>query len=441
MKPLKIFSTIDESNSIITSQNQIDNHLTLIQSDELRDKLTELNEKIKENLLGNEENMQVNCLFASNYSHILFKEILNSILRDPEFLNNFNSSLSDVAVSICLILKNDFTNNLLPAQFYTTPTNTNTNFKSSKLNLNSTDNEAMHQNPCTGIQCINTFMPNSYTLNLVNESLSQRIIFVLFKELSLTQNQSAEREIYVQLLHEIYLKQNRIGYYFLFYIYAMSLKLSSDRAMFNSHSHSSYGSPEILSLMRIYFEFTKERQNEIKNDMMSKQQQQQQQRCGQSSSSDELDASDKESNSSSNSDNEYDNSDDVNCSNESNHSDSDQEASESRMGNVDLTEADLILGECFMQDIRLCQQDDPHLFCFLLPFICGPYMLPSYMCNNSELVYLVCSCIDSRQLKDLIASITSHDLIFLKKQNNDKPSVKKNKISTNKKVSKTRLYI
>ena len=213
----------------------------------------------------------------------------------------------------------------------------------------------------------------------------------------------------------------------------MSLKLSSDKAMFNSHSHSSYGSPEILSLMRIYFEFTKERQNEIKNDLMSKQQQQQ--KCGQSSSSDELDASDKESNSSSNSDNEYDSSDDVNCSNESNHSDSDQEVSECRMGNVDLTEADLILGECFMQDIRLCQQDDPHLFCFLLPFICGPYMLPSYMCNNSELVYLICSCIDSKQLKDLIASITCHDLMFLKKQNTDKPLVKKNKISKKKKVS------
>ena len=47
----------------------------------------------------------------------------------------------------------------------------------------------------------------------------------------MTQNQSTEREIYIQLLHEIYLKQNRIGYYFLFFIYAMSLKLTNDKQM------------------------------------------------------------------------------------------------------------------------------------------------------------------------------------------------------------------
>ncbi len=67
-----------------------------------------------------------------------------------------------------------------------------------------------------------------------------------------------------------------------------------------------------------------------------------------------------------------------------------------------------------MQDLRLCQQDDPHMFFLMLPFICSTYMLQNYMCNNSELVYLVCSCIDARQLKDLIASVTSQEIVLLK---------------------------
>ena len=47
-RPFKVFTTIDDTNSILNTNNtnSLENHLNLIQSDDLRDKLTELNEKI-----------------------------------------------------------------------------------------------------------------------------------------------------------------------------------------------------------------------------------------------------------------------------------------------------------------------------------------------------------------------------------------------------------
>ena len=172
VKPIKIFA-IDESsvNSVLPShQNQIENHLNLIQSDDLRDKLTDFNDKVKESFTNEDQSM-------SNYLHVMFKDILTMIHRDPEFSNSFTSSLSDVAITICLILKNDFTNQLLPAQFYLLGNNGN-NFRSSKLNLNTSDIDS-GQNQTS--QVVNTFNPNSYTLNLINEAINQRVIFVLFK--------------------------------------------------------------------------------------------------------------------------------------------------------------------------------------------------------------------------------------------------------------------
>ena len=64
--------------------------------------------------------------------------------------------------------------------------------------------------------------------------------------------------------------------------------------------------------------------------------------------------------------------------------------------------------------MRLCQQDDPSLFLFLLPFVLSKNFLPAYMINNSELVYLIVSCVDSKQLKDLVAAIISQDIVLLK---------------------------
>ncbi len=238
----------------------------------------------------------------------------------------------------------------------------------------------------------------------------------------MTQNQSTEREIYIQLLHEIYLKQNRIGYYFLFFIYAMSLKLTNDKQMNSAANNGKSPPTEILTLMKIYCEFTKERQNEIRNDLKAKHSSNNNNSLNNNqSSSNESNDSDNQNNSVNSSDNDSDNKSSNSSSNSIN-SDQDENNNDDNSSDWDscdrdqpnIEEADMILGECFMQDLRLCQQDDPHMFFFMLPFICGSYMLQNYMCNNSELVYLVCSCIDARQLKDLIASVTSQEIVLLK---------------------------
>ena len=44
---------------------------------------------------------------------------------------------------------------------------------------------------------------------------------------------------------------------------------------------------------------------------------------------------------------------------------------------------------------------------------------PAYMLNNSELVYLIVSCVDSKQLKDLVAAIVSQDIVLLKQTENE----------------------
>ena len=85
---------------------------------------------------------------------------------------------------------------------------------------------------------------------------------------------------------------------------------------------------------------------------------------------------------------------------------------------VEFTPSELALGSCLMQDLRLCQQDDPYLFCFLLPFVCSSYLLPNYMINNSELVYLIVSCVDPRQMRDLRSSIVCQDLVLFKEPPN-----------------------
>lgn len=227
----------------------------------------------------------------------------------------------------------------------------------------------------------------------------------------MTQNQSAERETYIQLLHEIYQKQNRIGYYFLFYIYYVSLRLNADKLSSNgSVTNTPTSTPfnkspttEVLTLIKIYCEFTKDRQTEIRTDLKSKQQNNQHN----PSSSDENDNSDKDSDESSGNES-------VSQDSSSDGSFSATESDTNDASGSVIEENDLVLGECYMQDLRLCQQDDPHLFCFLLPFVYSRYLMPNFMCNNSELVYLICSCIDTRQLKDLIACISSYELALVK---------------------------
>ncbi len=411
-KPLKIFSIIDETTSNTKSNTLImqslDNHLNLIPSDDLRNKLIDINDKLTNNTINN-----------SNKISYMMKDILNCICRDHDFLNNFGSSLTDLAVSICLIFKNDFNNSLLPLLFYSS----NSSSENSKLVHNDID-----------LISINTFLANPNYISLINETINQRPIFLLFKELSLTTNQSHEREILLQLLNEMYLKQNRIGYYFIYYIYYVYLNSmvsnSNSSSLLSNSSISMSQQSEFLSLIRIYHEFIKERHNQ------------------QSSSFNNI--------KSSNFDNEVIdtikskniNYEPISSSSSSGSSptrsssladssdDSDNENSEET--SIELTEHDLVIGNYLMQDIRLCQQDDSILFLFLLSFILNNNnnLIPStYLINNSELIYLIVSSIDSKQLKDILISIISQDIILLKQS--DLEDRTKLAISTNKKNKKS----
>jgi hypothetical protein len=58
------------------------------------------------------------------------------------------------------------------------------------------------------------------------------------------------------------------------------------------------------------------------------------------------------------------------------------------------------------------------------------HFVPAYMINNSELIYLIVSCVDSKQLKDLVAAIVSQDIVLLKQ-----PEVPVKVKATNKKVA------
>ena len=58
------------------------------------------------------------------------------------------------------------------------------------------------------------------------------------------------------------------------------------------------------------------------------------------------------------------------------------------------------------------------------------HFVPAYMINNSELIYLVVSCVDSKQLKDLVAAIVSQDIVLLKQ-----PEVPVKVKATNKKAA------
>ena len=339
-KPFKILTTLDDTQTIVQclgsvtpQMTNIESQLAMISSDDLRDKLTDLNSKLKEFYQSLHSSLSSSWSTKSYIVNSLFKESLSFMYRDPSFVDS--SLLSEVAVCFAAMFKNDFTNNLLPAQFY--------------------KNE------------IDLFDPNCYAI--LNETILQKPIFILFKEISTTQNLSNEREVLLQLLTELYTKQNRIGYYFLFYINMINLK--------NQFSpNPSIQSSEISTLVRIFNEFVKERVNLCKSLATEK------------ASSSSVSVSDR----------------------------SDDESDE----DDEFTDTEIQLGNCLMHDLRLCQQDDPFLFCFILPFICGPNLAPKFMVNNSELIYLIVSCIDSRQLKDLVSNITTQELELLRQPEDEK---------------------
>lgn len=225
-------------------------------------------------------------LYSSNNSTLSFintqfKSILDLACKDPEYQVSFNSSLSDLAVCLASIFRYDFANNLLPGVFYTNLTASNSASSANpgsglnnSFNLGSSSTQFSKMNDIDLISGA-MFNPNNYA-NLVNETIQQRPIFLLFKELANTTNQSNEREVLVHLLNEIYSKQNRIGYYFLYYIYSVMIKskfgtinstLSSSSSSITASAAKSNN--DLVNLVRIYKEFMSERSNANKSSTAS----------------------------------------------------------------------------------------------------------------------------------------------------------------------------
>ncbi|RWS03044.1 integrator complex subunit 3-like protein [Dinothrombium tinctorium] len=66
-----------------------------------------------------------------------------------------------------------------------------------------------------------------------------------------------------------------------------------------------------------------------------------------------------------------------------------------------------------LSDLRVCQEEDVKILCYLLPDIYSCFH--STVVNNAELLNLIVSCIDSTQLQDLICYILQGDMIMFKK--------------------------
>ena len=66
----------------------------------------------------------------------------------------------------------------------------------------------------------------------------------------------------------------------------------------------------------------------------------------------------------------------------------------------------------FLEDMKLCQQDDGDLFCFMILFVYKNFQ--TIVVNNSDMIYLIVSSIDSIQCKNLLSLIISDELKLLK---------------------------
>ncbi len=68
---------------------------------------------------------------------------------------------------------------------------------------------------------------------------------------------------------------------------------------------------------------------------------------------------------------------------------------------------------CLVNDMRQCQEDDVSLFVFLLPdlFAC----LPKAAVGNTDLLYLVVSCVDGRQVQRLVCRVLARDFSMFRR--------------------------
>lgn len=173
---------------------------------------------------------------------------LSSFIRDTVLLvqKDEEDQASDLATCFAFIFRSDFSNTLLPAQFYSSlnadlgiPT------PSFKFTTQVSSSSAGAASSLIGsdLDLISGCLLNSSYRTLVAESIAQKPVFVLFKELAATGNQSHEREVLIQVMSEFYVKQNRIGYYFLYYMYSVmqNLQLSTSANTSVNASKSSKG--------------------------------------------------------------------------------------------------------------------------------------------------------------------------------------------------------
>ncbi|XP_023239440.1 integrator complex subunit 3 isoform X1 [Centruroides vittatus] len=71
------------------------------------------------------------------------------------------------------------------------------------------------------------------------------------------------------------------------------------------------------------------------------------------------------------------------------------------------------LATCLLSDLRLCQEDDVRMFCYIIPDIYTQF--PNIAIGNAELLNLIVSCIDPTQLQDLVCHILQGNMVMFRK--------------------------
>lgn len=70
------------------------------------------------------------------------------------------------------------------------------------------------------------------------------------------------------------------------------------------------------------------------------------------------------------------------------------------------------LESCLLTDLTLCQEDDPNLLCYLVPYIYNQF--PEHVVNNGHILNVVVGTIDAKQLQTLISLVIQGRLIMMK---------------------------
>ncbi|KAF6208233.1 hypothetical protein GE061_016685 [Apolygus lucorum] len=69
------------------------------------------------------------------------------------------------------------------------------------------------------------------------------------------------------------------------------------------------------------------------------------------------------------------------------------------------------LEECILDDLKMCQEDDVHLLCWLAPTIYNEF--PKIAIGDANILHIVVSSVDARQLQELVCRIVQGSLTML----------------------------